>query len=270
MLLPRLIPAGSHYVRIPSSKRAAMRVVLETVQRGARLWAGGVVPLDKALPFAARMAELYAADATQAQRAYAKHRGRANTALIMYPDTPDELRFFLLVTPGEGRVHEREQLLDTHDVRGHLRWGSQYELLQVQRPRAHGGGRTWTWRLTDERYDALHASMLRTAHNPGRRADRRDDLDALVRALLRMPGYYGIRQQQLALLRDGQEAWSRTHADTDAYTWPQHVGYLYKSFRCYHQPLPLRLDVLVRALQHQRGTTVPMAATDGGAAAGTD
>ncbi len=266
MLLPRLIPEGSHFVRIPSSKRGTMRIILETVQRGARHWAGGLVPVDKALSFAARMAELYAADATQGQRAYARQRGRANTSLIMFPESVNELRFYLLVTPGAGLVRERERLADTHGAREHLLWGSQYELLQVQRPREHGGNRTWTWQLTDQRFEMLQASMLQVAHNPGKRRDRRDDLDSLVRALLRMPGYYGIRQQQLKLVQVGAQAWSRTHTEAETYAWPMQVGYLDKSFACYHQPHPLRLDVLVSALQHQRAqaaleTTTAIATT---------
>jgi hypothetical protein len=96
--------------------------------------------------------------------------------------------------------------------------------------------------------------MLQTARNPGRQHDRRDDLDALVQAILRMPGYYGIRQQQMSLLRAGKEAWLRTHRDTDTYTWPERVGYLDKSFDCYHRPEPLRLDVLVRHLMLKSGT----------------
>lgn len=45
MLFPKLIPTGTSYVRIPLSKRAAMRVILETVQRGSRYWIGGTVPI---------------------------------------------------------------------------------------------------------------------------------------------------------------------------------------------------------------------------------
>jgi hypothetical protein len=225
-----------------------MRIILETVQRGSQYWTTGVVPFRKAIAFADRMAQLYGADASQAQRAYAKNRHRANTSLVMFPEHSGELRFWLLVTPGTGIVHEREHLQDAHRPRSHLLWGSQYELHQAQRPREHGGGMTWTWSLTGSRYDALLASMLQTARNPGRQHDRRDDLDALVKAILRMPGYYGVRQQQMALLRAGKEAWLRTHRDADTYTWPERVGYLDKSFPCYHRPEPLRLDTLVRIL----------------------
>jgi len=249
MLFPKLVPAGTSYVRIPSTKRAAMRIVLETVQRGSRYWTAGTVTPEKALAFSERMAELYHADATQAQRAYSKSKGRANTALVMYHEPHErEIRFWLLVTPGEGLAHERERLLDAHAAREHLTWGTQYELVHVQRPRTHGGGRTWTWRLTDERYAMLEAATRARAAAHGGVGDRTDDLRSLVSAVMRMPGFYGIRQQQLSLLALGRGLWERTHRAGSTFDWPTVVPYLDKSFSCYHRPEPLRLDVLVRAL----------------------
>lgn len=55
------IPAGNSYVRIPRSKSATMRVLLETVQRGSRYCTGGVIPIEKAL----RLADKFAHDRCQ-------------------------------------------------------------------------------------------------------------------------------------------------------------------------------------------------------------
>lgn len=253
MLFPKLIPTGTSYVRIPISKRAAMRVILETVQRGSRYWIGGTVPIEKALAFATKMAERYGTDATQAQRAYAKQQGRANTHLVMFPDQQaQQLRYWLLATPGNGAIHTHEKLLDTHQRREALHWADQYRLDHLQHPREHGGGRTWTWSLTDHRFGLLAASMEQYAAGHGRQGERTDDLDALVEAILRMPGYYGVRQQQLELLRQGQRLWERSHPASVMYPWPQNVPYLDKRFVCYHQPEPLRLDVLVARMLRQR------------------
>lgn len=247
MLLPKVVPAGTSYVKIPATKRAAMRILLETVQRGSRYWTGGEIAPGKALNFAQKMAQRYRADATQAQRAYAKSKGVANTALVMFAEDPKSIRYWLLATPGSGAVHEQEQLRDTHERRGALTWGDQYQLEHVQRPRAHGGGRSWTWKLTQTRFDLLEASMRRYAAAPGRAGERTDDLDALVAAILRMPGFYGVRHQQMELLRIGREVWERSHRD-HSYPWPQTVPYIDKGFACYHRPDPLCLDVLVRLL----------------------
>jgi hypothetical protein len=252
MLFPKLIPTGTSYVRIPLSKRAAMRVILETVQRGSRYWIGGTVPIEKALAFATKMAKRYGTDATQAQRAYAKQQGRANTHLVMFPDQHEQqLRYWLLATPGNGAIHTHEKLLDTHQRREALHWADQYRLDHVQRPREHGGGRTWTWSLTEQRYAELEASMIQYASAPGRVQERGDDLHSLVTAILRMPGFYGVRQQQMQLLRLGQQRWDRTHG-SETYSWPERVSYVDKHFNCYHVPEPLRLDVLVTMMERRR------------------
>ncbi|MCP5278472.1 MAG: hypothetical protein H6935_08930 [Thiobacillus sp.] len=253
MLFPKLVPAGSSYVKIPISKRAAMRILLETVQRGSRYWIAGSVSPDKALGFAAKMAKRYHADATQAQRAYAKSQDKANTTLLMYPEHAGSILWWLLATPGKGDVHEQEQLLDAHHKRTPLTWETQYELVHAQRPRPQGGGRHWTWRLADQRYAELDAAMRELAASPGHARARHDDLDGLVQALMRMPGFHGMRMQVLELLRVGKEAWSRTHAKGHVYPWPENVSYLDKGFVCYHAPNPLRLDVLAQSLAEQPG-----------------
>jgi hypothetical protein len=252
MLFPKLVPAGASYVKIPNSKRATMRILLETVQRGSRYWLSGTVSPDKALGFADKMAKRYRTDANQAQRAYAKSKGLANTTLVMFPEDISCIRWWLLVTPGQGPVHTQESLLDSHDKRTRLRWDEQYELVHEQRTRNQGGGYHWTWRMTDSHFAALSAAMQQQAASPGRHPhqppERQDDLDALVQALMRMPGFQGVRQQVMELLWMGKQVWQRTHHQTVIYSWPDRVSYLDKSFACYHSPEPMRLDVLARCL----------------------
>lgn len=250
MMFPKLVPHGTSYVKIPVSKRAAMRIILETVQRGSFFWAMGHVTAEKALKFADKMAELYRTDANQAQRAYAKSKGRANSTLLMYPEDETTLNWWLLVTPGEGLVHAREKLQDAHDKRQRLRWLGQYELVHQQHTKSQGGGRHWTWQLTAQRYAELEASIQQLAASHGRAQERHDDLDTLVQAMMRLPGFHGVRQQLMSLYRAGRETWARTHGADKHYTWPEKVPYLDKGFACYHAPEPLRLDILVKLMQH--------------------
>lgn len=252
MMFPKLVPAGTSYVKIPATKRAAMRVILETVQRGSRYWIAGDVHPDKALRFADKMAARYHADANQAQRAYAKSRGRANATLLMYPEHAESIRWWLLATPGGGAVHEQERLADAHDKRTPIVWGEQYELVHEQRCRTQGGGRSWTWRMRAQRYAELVTAMRDQAGASGGAAARSDDLAGLVQSVMRMPGFHGVRQQQMALLHLGQETWTRTHATKHTYPWPEMVPYLDKRFACYHTPEPMRLDVLVGALRRNQ------------------
>lgn len=242
------VPVGISYVKIAISKRAAMRLMLETVQRGSRYWIAGAVAPAKALKFAQKMAERYRADANSAQRAYAKSQGKANTSLLMYPEHAESIRWWLLATPGGGTVLEQERLADAHDKRTPLVWGEQYEMVHEQHPRSFGGGRAWTWRLCAQRYAELEAAMRELAASPGMHS-RDDDLAGLVQAVMRMPGFHGIREQQKHLLNIGQEMWRRTHAAVASFPWPEKVPYLDKSFACYRVLEPLqRLDVLVKSL----------------------
>lgn len=250
MLFPKLVPAGTSYVKIPAHKSAALRVLLEIVQRGSRNWIAGTVAPEKALQFADKMAKRYRADASQPQRAYAKSKGIANTTLVMFPEDTGRLRWWLLATPGKGDVHTLEQLADAHDKRSALTWGEQYELIHQQHSSQQGGGRAWTWRMTPARVEELEAAMRELAASPGAYS-RTDDLAAFVQAIMRMPGFHGVRQQQLALLNIGKDTWRRTHTDAAVFPWPDKVPYLDKSFACYHVPYPLRLDVLVRLLRQQ-------------------
>lgn len=254
MLLPKVVPAGTSYVRIPMSKRATMRLLLEAVQRGYCFWTAGCVAPEKGLRFAEKMRALYDTDHTAAQRAYAKKQGQANAQLIMFKEEREaDIRYWLLATAGKGLVHAREQLCDAREHRQHLTWGDQYVLRHVQRPREHSGGRAWTWQLTAQRYALLEASMAEQAAARGNTHGNTEALAALVTAILRMPGFYGIRQQQRALLDHGAAIWARTHRARDAFAWPTTLPYLTKAFPCYHAPEPLRLDVLVRILEQASG-----------------
>jgi len=244
LTFPTIIPAGLSYMRIPKSKRATMRILLETVERGSRYWIGGMIPAAKAEQFAHKMAQRYHTDASQATRARRKSRGEANTTLFLYPETATTLRYWLLATQGKGEVHEQEKLLDTWKAREALTWGEQYRLDHTQRPKQRGGGRRWTWSVQEERYAELEASMRRYASGHGSGHDRNDDLDALVLALQRMPGFSGVRSQQIALCNLGRAIWIKTHK-VGEYPWPD-FPYLDKSWPCYHKPEPLRLDVLIR------------------------
>jgi hypothetical protein len=261
--LPNLIPAGNSYVRIPRSKSATMRVLLETVQRGSRYWTGGVIPMEKALRLADKFAQYYAADAGQSKRAWNKARGRANSTLIMYPandQTLTHLRWWLLVTPGHGLVHQEEQLQDCWDQHQRLTWGAQYELLHLQHHREYGGGRRWTWQMQAQRFEEMTDAMRQfssghghaispTGNKSGQQThsnsgERTDNLAALVEAIKRMPGYHGIRMQQMALYALGRGCWDRTH-QTPYPAWPNSVPYVDKRQMVYHKPNALRLDVLI-------------------------
>lgn len=246
--LPSPIPVGTSPLRIPRSKAAAMRLLLETVQRGSRYWTGGVLPTAKAIRLAEKFAERYDILASAATRSRHKARGISNATLIFYPEneavlTP--LRWWLLVTPGSGPVWQEERLLDTGNRRQRLTWGEQYVLVHLQREKKHGGGRHWTWAVQEQRYEELEAAIRQysSAHGAKHVRERTDDLQRLVAAIQRMPGFHGIREQQRSLYALGRATWDRTHASPWT-GWPQEIPYVDKRLPVYHRPEPLRLDVL--------------------------
>ena len=250
LILPTPIPAGNSPIRIPRSKAAAMRLLLETVQRGSRYWTGGVLPTEKALRLAEKFAERYAIDVIAATRSRHKARGISNATLICYPENENTftpLRWWLLVTPGTGKVWEEESLLDTGQRRERLTWGEQYVLVYLQHERKQGSGRHWTWCIQDAHYADLEAAMRQhaSAHGGKDRQERQDGLERLIAAIRRMPGFHGIRRQQWALFTLAENCWDRTHK-TPWDGWPQKIPYVDKRQPVYHRPEPLRLDVLVR------------------------
>jgi len=244
-----LFPFGESYVRIPRSKAAAMRLLLETVQRGSRYWTGGTIPTHKALSLAEKFAHRYGTDLRASQRSRNKAKGITNSRLVVYPDNDqalEPLRWWLLVSPGNGPVQQMEHLEDAWSARGRLTWGEQYVLVHLQKNRAYGGGRHWTWQMQSDRYDALVSAMDQYAAghgHPGR--ERKDDLQQLILAIRRMPGFHGIRQQQRDLFARGRELWERTHREPFL-GWPEKLIYVDKRLPVFHRPHPLTLDVLVR------------------------
>ncbi|MDM0076877.1 hypothetical protein QTH90_20885 [Variovorax sp. J2P1-59] len=249
--LPKLFPSGTSYVRIPSSKAACLRVLLETVERGSRHWTGGTVHVDKALQLADKFALLYGADATPAQRSAARGRYRAAAQVFFWPNSPTTLRWWLLASDGVGVVHEREQLQDAWAAGQRLAFGTELRLVRRQRAREQGGSKRWTWVLSPEAYERHLEAIcaLSRSHGPDSRVGER--LDRLVQSLKALPGFAGIREQKLALQRAGREAWRRAHHADEPFPWTDMAPYLTKAFRCYHRPDPLRLDVLVRVMQHR-------------------
>lgn len=247
--LPKLFPPGASYVRIPSSKAACLRVLLETVERGSRHWTAGTVHVDKALQLADKFGLLYGADATPAQRSAARARYRAASQVFFWPDSPSTLRWWLLVSDGDGVVHERERLQDAWAAGERLAFGTEMRLVRRQRAREQGGSKRWTWVLSPETYerhlDAIRA--LSRSHGPDSRVGER--LDRLVQSLKALPGFAGIREQKTALQQAGREAWCRTHRADEPFPWADKPLYLTKAFPCYHRPEPLRLDVLIGVMR---------------------
>ena len=110
----------------------------------------------------------------------------------------------MLVSPGEGPVHEQERLLIVTEPSKRLRWGQEYELIQLPRKEQTP---TWTWRMTKDHYAKWHNQIRQVIrHKP---FDKKA-MNQLIYNLSRAPGFYGIRQQQKKLIYQINKEWDRT------------------------------------------------------------
>jgi len=245
---PKLFPAGQSYVRIPSSRAACMRILLEIVERGSCYWASGTVSPDKATALAEKFALLYGTDVGASRRSALRARHRAASQVLFWPRSPTCLEWWLLVSEGDGVVHEREKLKNAGRTGERLTFLDQFRLVRRQREREKGGGRRWTWVLAPEAFERHLHTVRELSRSHGSDSRITDRLDRYLNQLRALPGFAGIREQKKELQRAGREAWQRTHREPATYPWGERIPYLSKAFACYHRPEALKLDVLAAVM----------------------
>ncbi|MDI3260844.1 MAG: hypothetical protein QJR02_14250 [Sinobacteraceae bacterium] len=169
---------------------SAMVAVQQLVAREFYWHTGGVIPLEKAERVVEKFGELYGIEESPSADRARRRRGEARTRIVLWPDGGG-LGFFLLATDGPGTVKEQERLQDAREARQRVRIRD-YELAMLPR---RGDVPRWTWRIELDRY--------RDLLDEGCRYARREDQSAAVefiRALLKRPGFNGVRTQQRAIL----------------------------------------------------------------------
>jgi hypothetical protein len=154
---------------------------------------------------------LYETGISKATRSRRRRSGAAVAMVYGCPAMPLEpthkVTWILLVTPGKGRVHQREQLKPIQAER--IRVGS-YEMVH--------DGVSWSWQMTRERFgywrDRIHsiASLSpdrRQFHlgPDGQREDRA--IEEVMDALYRQPGFRLIRRQVGKLVSFARGEWRR-------------------------------------------------------------
>lgn len=202
------------------SKIATMASILHHVSHSYYYWTCGEVPANRALDLAAKFSRLYSVNRTENQRYRARARGQANAVLILYPIAGTRmLRWWLLATPGDGMVHERERLLDTRKTGQRLRWSDEYEVACVTK---RGRDKpSWSWRMTKDNWDAWRERI--------RRASISSDDSRMRQAmwsLWRSPGFGGVRQQVGHLLHSAKQEWKRRKKNRDFPKVPSVLPYV--------------------------------------------
>lgn len=181
------------------SKAVYMQRIADFVRLGYQYWTAGEIHAHRAARLADKFRTYYRVDLDRNRRARAKQHGNGCAVLLMHPLDAVTLHWLLLVTPGEHPAHKLEQLRDASSRR--IRFDA-YEL--VRHTRKGQSTPSWTWRLSDEAYEAWRDRIRATV-----RSGTDDDLRQLIQSLHRMPGFAGNRAQGKSLQRLLRGEWRR-------------------------------------------------------------
>ena len=198
-----------------------MKKIQELVARGYTRYTAGEVPAHKLDTLCYKFEDRYQITATPPQRWQNKTLGSANTALIPKL-TGNTIKFWLLVSPGQGPVVDLETLQDTTNKRHRLSfsayWGTA-ELVRLHRKEQAGNQTRWTWQLTKSCCADYRALIQRAV-----RHKREEQIRQILFQLRHMPCFAGMRRQAYELFRFAQAEYKRTFSTE----WPH--GDLIKNF----------------------------------------
>lgn len=201
--------------KILTRKTDAMRQILTLVSRGNTRYTSGIVstkfPCTETL--ISNFSLHYHTERTHMQRIRAKAKGEANAHLVLWLESAEQIRWWLLVTTeGDGVIVELENLEDVTDKNSRIALTG-YELVKT--PRKSGAfeskGPRWTWRMTKETYGAW-LERLKSAV----RHFSDDGLRQALYSIRSVPGFSESRKQAFALARQAQGEWKRSKSSD----WP--------------------------------------------------
>ena len=172
----------------------AQQHLLRVVPQGYYWWTSGVVLPERKDALAEKFADLYGTTLGKDRRYVRKSKGLANAEAVCVVDG-SVYRWFLVVTDGEGVVHDSEKLKDARTSSGRIRWADDYVLQDSRRPTTRGGGNHWSWWLTPEAESMISRYVDRLAKsNPS-------EMATYVEFQLRRPLHSGVRTQMGRILR---------------------------------------------------------------------
>jgi hypothetical protein len=196
-------------------KTDAMRQLLNRVSRGYSRYVTGTLAPKKVEALVLKFTDRYAIDRTHQQRYRAKQKAEANSHLVMWLEAENQVRWWLLVTPGDGLVEELEQLQDTGHKKQRLTLTG-YELLKTPRKDKPAA---WSWRMTHDNHRAWQ-ERLKTAV----RHNNEEAIRQAMYSLSRVPAFSESRKQAFDLFRLAKGDWQRTQRKD----WP--YGEIYIGF----------------------------------------
>lgn len=206
-------------MRVYVHRSGFMQDILRHIAKGYVWYIRGVVPADRVVSVAGKLAVKFQTEIAARLRAYRKVQGRANARLFLHPVQSDAFEFVLLLTDGEhaGRVTER--FLPVTERRCRLVSDDRFEAIRLP---AAGGATRWTWRLTDAAY-AGYSAAVQIAVRKGVEAEIRRTISQIYG----MPGFRGLRRQMVGLLKVLHAEWKRAgKGESCPYVSTKPKGYL--------------------------------------------
>ena len=188
-----------------------MQRIQDAALHGFRLYVTGSMAAEKWPAFALKMAGRYEVDISRSTRCRRRRAGEAVVILYACPSssgqtTDQQMLWVMLASDGRGRVHGAEQL--RHLEQDRINIGG-FELVH--------DGKCWTWQMAADRIRWWRQRIVQIAQQPpARRRLAADDaglhdhdIEALMDALYRQPGFRLVRRQVGHLVRFATTQWAR-------------------------------------------------------------
>jgi hypothetical protein len=199
-----------------------MQRLLDAMTREYWRHTAGLVAAERVLPMIEKFCERYHVGDSKDQRYRRRQWGGGNAALLLAPaDRPGTLQWFLLVSGGEHLAHQLETLQDARAKTGRILLDG-FELLELSRPSAKGGGVRWTWRMTEETMERWRIGLRTTARSSAVRIN----MPPLLQQLFAVPGFGGIRQQVGHLTRYARGELARANVPDAENMFPRTLRYV--------------------------------------------
>lgn len=222
--------ASALELRIPRSQTALMQLLQLHTVNGYRWWCGGEIVPAKVPAFATKFSGRYPVLRSERGRAYDRKKGLAACHLILFPLPGGKLAWWLMTTDGRGGLGD-PATPDAHIARnvmvadGHITLGDYVLHYATKRERrklvdARTGKpvafdkdvSTWTWKIAEEPYNEVKASLERAANELQYGSEQEGNLAGVCGILAcqrSRPLFAGVRNQVVELHRYAGEVWNR-------------------------------------------------------------
>lgn len=200
---PRSRSTAKPDIAIIQHKTDAMRAILLRVSRAYTRYTTGTIHPKKAKALELKFTDRYEIDRSNQQRYRMKTKGIASSHLVMWQESETEIRWWLLVTAGNGDslVEQLETLQDATGKKTRIELTG-YELVKTPRK---GSQAQWSWRMTAENVASWEERIQTHVRHKSEDKLRQD-----LYSLSRVPGFSESRKQAYALIRLAEQDWQRT------------------------------------------------------------